>query len=191
MSSFALHLMRHGPPLRTGLFLGHRDVPAAPGFASLAARVATLAFGAMVSSDLERARQGAAAIADERGLLVRHDPRWRELDFGAWDGLDPSVVDQRHLQRFWSDPDGHPPPGGERWRDLRTRVASALAELSSATLIVTHGGAMRAAISVLTGLDHNAVWAFDLPYGSVISMHVWRGDGADRSMSAQVTGLQT
>jgi alpha-ribazole phosphatase len=63
-------------------------------------------------------------------------------------------------------------------------VGAALAELQGDTLVVSHAGAIRAALGVLLRLDHTQVWAFDLPYGALISLRVWP-DGA------QVTGLAT
>ncbi|WP_260182022.1 histidine phosphatase family protein [Croceicoccus naphthovorans] len=171
--------MRHGPPLRPGLLLGHGDEPAVPGSqAFLVSRSKALHFDAVATSDLERAKAGAAAIARARGIAFALDPRWRELHFGAWDGLDPAAIEQGQLQSFWSDPDANPPPSGERWGELKERVSSAISAIGGSTLVVTHGGAMRAAISVLTGLDHRGVWAFDLPYGAVVSLRIWRESGA-------------
>lgn len=192
MIPFTLHLMRHGPPLRTGLMLGHHDEPAASGaHADMVSRAAMLEFGAIVSSDLGRAVDGAAAIARAHGLPLRRDVRWRELHFGVWDGMPTSEIDPQGLQRFWADPDAYPPPGGERWSALRRRVLSAIDALAGPALVVTHGGAMRAAISVLTGLDHRGVWAFDMPYGACVSLRVWRGETADTPLSGQITDLRS
>ena len=68
------------------------------------------------------------------------------------------------------------------------RVGAAIAELTpEPTLIVTHGGAMRAALHVLCGFDVRTVWAFALPYASLLTLDVW--DGAPRA--GQVSGLVT
>ena len=94
------------------------------------------------------------------------------------------------LRDFWSDPDANPPPDGERWSDLRSRIRDAIAELESTAIVVSHAGAMRAAVSVLTGLDHRGVWAFNLPYGALLSIRVWRGEGSEPA-SGQIVGLRT
>lgn len=191
MKPFDLHLLRHGPPLRTGLMLGHHDEPAAPGaHSALIDHAQGLGTAEVVSSDLSRASDGARAIADARALPLRIDPRWRELDFGEWDGKPPAALDPRQLRDFWSDPDTNPPPDGERWSDLLGRVGNAIAELDRPSIVVSHAGAMRAAVSVLTGLDHRAVWAFDLPYGALLTIHVWRGEGSEPA-SGQIVGLRT
>ena len=183
-----LHLLRHGPPLRTGLLLGHTDEPALdPACPKLLGRVGTLPVERIVTSDLKRASSFAVTLAKVREMTLSSDARWRELHFGEWDGLAPAQVPQDALGRFWADPDACAPPAGERWSDLRTRVGEAVQDISSPALVITHAGAMRAALSVLTGLDHRAVWALDLPYGALLSLRVWPGD----PRTAQVIGLRT
>lgn len=184
MTGFRLHLLRHGEPELVGRMLGRTDSPATPkGIATCAARAGGLDVAHRITSDLSRARACAEAIGP-----AEVDPRWRELDFGAWDGLAAAEIDPQALGRFWDDPDAAPPPGGERWSDLVARVRGALDDLPpEPTLVVTHGGAMRAALHVLCGFDTRAVWAFALPYASLVTLQVW--DGSPRS--AQVTGLVT
>ncbi len=53
-------------------------------------------------------------------------------------------------------------------------MAAAIAELDRPAVIITHAGAIRAAVSVFTGLDHRGVWAFDLPYGARLTLRIWR-----------------
>lgn len=188
MKAVTLHLLRHGPPLRPGLLLGRTDVAARdPGCARLLAPARTLDVAGIVSSDLRRARASAEALAQARALPLAVDPRWRELDFGDWDGRAPDAVPQADLARFWDDPDASPPPGGERWSALCHRVGQAIRERDRATLVVTHAGAMRAAVSVLSGLDHRAVWALDLPYGALLSFKVWPGE----KPAGQITDLRS
>lgn len=187
MAPFLLHLMRHGAPELAGRMLGRTDsAPTPEGIAACVAQAEELEFAAVIASDLARARLAAEAIGQARGLSVAVDPRWRELDFGAWDGLAPDAIDQQALSRFWDDPDTNPPPGGERWSAIVARVAAAIADLPPCdTLVVTHGGAMRAALASLCGFDQRTVWAFDLPYAATLSLKVW--PGAPRT--AQIVAL--
>ncbi len=187
MSGFLLHLMRHGPPETPGRLMGRTDgEPTAEGIAACVEQVSELAFDAIIASDLRRAALAAQAIAAARNLPVRTDPRWRELDFGAWDGLPASQVEPSAIGRFWQDPDRFPPPGGERWSSLVTRVSSALEEMPACqTLVVTHGGAIRAALASLLGFDQRQLWAFDLPCGAVLSLRIRQGTPP----SAQIMGL--
>lgn len=188
MQPFDLHLMRHGAPDVPHLMLGRTDAsPTAEGIAACAERAKGLRLDAIVSSDLARSSAPARLIAGDRGLPPAVDPRWRELDFGDWDGLRPDAIDPVALGRFRDDPDASPPPGGESWSALLARIAAALAALPPRpTLVVTHGGPMRAALVHLCGLERRAVFgAFDLPYGALLSLRVWP-DGM-----AQLTGLST
>lgn len=165
-----VHLLRHGATVRPGCLLGHGDVPATKaGIADCVRAAAALSFDHVVSSDLRRAAACAAAI----GSAVRHDARWRELDFGDWDGRAPADLDAAALAAFWDDPDTCPPPGGECWSALVARVDAALAELADATLVVTHGGAIRAALAGACGFDGRQVWAFDLPCAAVVTVRLW------------------
>lgn len=188
MTGFALHLLRHGALELPGRMMGHSDAaPTAEGIADCAAKAASLSIAHVISSDLSRCRLAATAIADQHALPLAIDPRWRELDFGAWEGLASTDIAPEALGDFWRDPDTCAPPGGERWSALVERVAAAVADLAPApTLVVTHGGAIRATIHALCGFDQKQLWSFDLPYGALLSFNIWPGE----QPSAQITALQ-
>jgi alpha-ribazole phosphatase len=187
MSDFALHLLRHGAPETPGLLMGRTDgVPSAAGIAACVEQAGELGIEAIVASDLARSARAAEAIGARLGLPVTIDLRWRELDFGDWDGLAASDVPPDAMAAFWTDPDANPPPGGERWSALVARVAAAIADLEPRpTLVVTHGGAMRAALAHLCGFDQRQLWAFELGYAALLSLRVWPGE----PRSAQIAGL--
>jgi len=187
VTAFALHLLRHGAPETPGLLMGRTDgVPTAEGIAACVAQVEQLGIEHLVASDLRRSRAAGEAIGAATGLPLTIDSRWRELDFGDWDGQPSSAVDPAAFGRFWADPDANPPPGGERWSSLVTRVSAATGDLAPVpTLVVTHGGAMRAGLHTLCGFDQRQLWAFDLPYASLLSLRVWPGE----PRSAQIAGL--
>ncbi|AYJ85033.1 histidine phosphatase family protein (plasmid) [Sphingomonas paeninsulae] len=191
MSSFALYLLRHGEPEGAGRLIGRTDaMPTATGIAACVDQARDLAAEVLIASDLSRARLAGEAIDLATGVSLSIDPRWRELDFGAWDGLAPKDVEGAALARFWDDPDGHAPPGGECWSALVCRVSAAVSELvARPTLIVTHGGAMRAALAVLCGFDVRQTWAVDLPYSGLLSLRVWPAEGSGQRPTAQIAGL--
>jgi len=189
MNEQIIHLLRHGAPERPGLLMGRTDgAPTPGGIAGCVRQAESLEFSAIVSSDLRRCALAASAIGGRKGLPVTIDPRWRELDFGDWEGLPVSSVDAGLLAGFWDEPDCNPPPNGERWSALVARIAAAGSALAqSPSLIVTHAGAMRALLAHLCGFDHRQAWAFDIPYGALLSLKVWPGD----QPSAQIIGLRT
>ena len=187
MSGVLLHLLRHGTPELAGRLLGRHDCGSTEqGIAVCRAQAAGLEVVRLISSPLRRARMAADAIGSDVGLLIEIDERWQELDFGRWDALSADEIaatDRAALHAFWDDPDANPPPGGERWAALRARVGEAVAAIDAPALVVTHGGAMRAALSLLCGLDQRQSWCLDLPYGALLSLRR-HGD------AAQVVGLR-
>lgn len=187
MSGFALHLLRHGAPETPGLLMGRTDgAPTSEGIAACVTQARNPDFEHLIASDLSRCRVAGEAIGKACALPFIIDPRWRELDFGDWDGKAASTVDRDALDRFRDDPDANPPPGGERWSALVTRISAAIADLAPvSTLVVTHGGAMRAALHSLCGFGQHQLWAFDLPYASLLSLRVWPGERP----GAQIEGL--
>lgn len=83
-----------------------------------------------------------------------------------------------------TDPSVH--HGGEQVF-FGARVSDATDALAPVdTLVVTHGGAMRAALHHLCGFDLRQLWAFDLPYGALLSLRIWRG----AQPGAQIIGLR-
>jgi len=186
MTGFALHLMRHGAPVGAGRLLGHRDAAPRPqGVAACLKRASGFAFGQVISSGLTRASAPAEAIAQTHGVDHIVDPRWQELDFGDWDGADPAAIASPRLDAFWDDPEANPPPGGESWSALVARLGAALDGLAAPTLVLTHAGAMRAALTCLLGLTYRQGWTLDLPYGAVLSLRIAAGS----PRFAQITGL--
>lgn len=188
MTGFTLHLLRHGAPEQPGLFLGRTDgAPAAEGIDACVRQVADIEVEQLIASDLQRCARAAEAVGAARTLPPILDPRWRELDFGTWEGQAAGALAPEALGRFWADPDLHPPPGGERWSSLAARVSDAIDALAPKdTLVVTHGGAMRAALHHLCGFDLRQLWAFDLPYAALLSLRIRRGDRP----GAQIIGLR-
>ena len=181
-----LHLMRHGEPALAGRLLGRTDCEVLPGgVRACRSAAARLAIRQVIASDLRRSADCAATIATDYEVPLRLDARWRELDFGQWDGLKPEEVDATALSRFWDDPDGAAPPDGERWSTLLARVTGAVDQAEDASLIVTHAGAMRAALVAACGFNLRQSWAFDLPYACVLSLRLWRGEAP----TAQITAL--
>src|SRR3954453_8294398 len=101
-----LLLVRHGATAfnQERRWQGQHDSPlSAAGRAearALAARVAAVHPEAIYSSDLPRARETAAAIAQLTGLEPAFDPRWREVDVGEWLGLTPEEVQKRYPEGY-------------------------------------------------------------------------------------------
>ena len=160
-----LDLIRHGEPVGGLRFRGLRDDPlTARGREQLWTAVGEERWELIITSPLLRCQAFAEELGTARRIPVEVDPRFRELDFGDWEGLAPGeIADQAAVRRFWSDPVGNGPPGGESASALLERVNDGLQDWlnrgrGGRLLFVCHGGVIRAAIA----------GSLDLPLGSVM-----------------------
>lgn len=144
--------LRHGETaLNAARIMQPADTPLSPRglaqAAAAAARLAALRPVAILSSDLPRARQTAAALAAATGLPVQEDAVLRERNFGAlrgraWDTLDFDPTEMLAA-----------PEGGESMAEFHARAAHAWARATAlrATLpgtlvVVSHGLLIHAAL---------------------------------------------
>lgn len=160
-------LWRHGQTAwnKERRFQGHADVPLTEigvEQAKAAAQVLkTLRPDLIVSSDLMRARVTAETLGALTKMDVMLDQRLRETDVGVWSGQTIPEMQSADPVRLaqWEDGDDVPAGGAETRTDVANRMEIALMEWiikvpESGTLVaVTHGGAARAAIGRLLGLD--------------------------------------
>ncbi|MBW2542695.1 MAG: histidine phosphatase family protein [Deltaproteobacteria bacterium] len=139
-----------------GRWQGHGDPPLSDrGVAqanALASELASEAIDVIVSSDLRRAAETAAILASARGLRPLLNPRLREIDIGAWQGLTRGQIERTAgdaLRRFDGGDLEVRPGGGENLREMQRRAHSAVSELIDThpgrrLAIVTHLGVIRA-----------------------------------------------
>lgn len=106
----------------------------------LAARLARLPIGRILSSDLVRARMTAECVAAATGAPLELDPRLQERNFGELRGTPYAALG------FDPFAPGYVPPGGESWEELHARtdaVWERVVRLARATaghlVVVTHG----------------------------------------------------
>lgn len=155
-----LTFVRHGATAwnAAARFQGQTDVPLSDlgreQARGVAERLRGTAFDQLRSSDLSRARETAAIVAPDRD--VQTDARWREFDFGRWEGLtwdEIAASDPRYAGTEPADVRIYAPPGGETFADVQRRVRQAIAEIAASgaqtPLVVTHAGAIHAALAVL------------------------------------------
>jgi 2,3-bisphosphoglycerate-dependent phosphoglycerate mutase len=143
---------------------GHLDMPLNDTGRWQARRLALALQGeplaAIYSSDLQRAADTAAPLAQACGLPVQRDTGLRERDFGSFEGLSFTEIEQRWPDdaRRWRerDPD-FAPGGGETLRDFYARCVAQAARLAGrhggqTIALVAHGGVLdclyRAALGV-------------------------------------------
>jgi alpha-ribazole phosphatase len=177
-----IDLLRHGTTGREGYLDGRTDhVLSAEGWVQFGSQTEHRSWPSIVSSPLLRARAAAEALARARNLAPRIDDDWAELDFGIWDGRPRSELEAEPamhatLAAFYRDPSANPPPGGESWASLETRIARALSRLADPAspgpaLVVTHAGPMRAALCQVCGLSFDSLWALRIGFGTRIRLN--------------------
>jgi probable phosphoglycerate mutase len=172
-----LVLWRHG---RTAWNVEHRfqgktDVPldemGRRQALSAAGLLAALHPQLIVSSDLSRARDTAAALADRVGMSVLTDPRLRETDGGSWEGRrrEDLLATDPHDYRAWLAGEPVRPGGdGEHRTEVGERVKAAIEDALARTdadgtlVVVTHGGAARAVLGPLLNRPFEQVRFFSV-----------------------------
>jgi probable phosphoglycerate mutase len=181
-----LVVLRHGltPWNAERRFQGQADVSLASE-GELQAKAAAVALASLQpavlwTSDLTRAAQTAAAVAESTGLSPVREPRLREVHVGAFQGLhyDDAVA------RFGPGPWDYSQYGGESDATVAERVAAALGELADVVgegqvgVAVSHGAAIRAGVGAFLGLpaEHLRVLGTMVNCGWV---ELVRGDGDD------------
>ncbi|MBI5329817.1 MAG: histidine phosphatase family protein [Betaproteobacteria bacterium] len=167
-------VLRHGQTAgRAHVFRGAQDDPLSDaGRAAMAAALTRLdapPCDRIAASPRTRCREAAAHHAQTRGVPLTLLEGFREMAFGAWEGLTPDEAALRDPELYARFRDhACAAPGGESLAGLRARVATAwqdwLADADGGhRLLVTHAGVMRALLMDLIGLPEGHVWRIALP----------------------------
>jgi alpha-ribazole phosphatase len=171
-----LHLLRHGEVEGGARYFGRTDVALSErGWQQMQAAVAGGSWDLIVSSPLRRCADFAQALARKLGVHCRLDEDLREMSFGDWEGRAASELlqtDAEPVQRFWSDPSTHAPPGGEPLAELHARVMKACRRIVAAghehVLLVTHGGPIRLLYAAQSGIPLAALLRIEVPHAALI-----------------------
>lgn len=151
--------------------------------AALAGMVASFAPDMVVTSDLTRTRETAAALGYPE---PETDPRWREADLGAWTGeyIDALRKDVPDAYAAWRGGD-FTPEAAEPFEALSERVRAATEALigrGQTVLVITHGGPIRAVCAYLLCLHPKRV--VPVSPGSLTVLEL--PDGATQAGSAKL-----
>jgi alpha-ribazole phosphatase len=178
--SLYLDLLRHGETVSGGGFRGRLDDElTAEGWRQMRQAIADRGpWQRIVSSPLKRCARFAAELAERQGLQLELEPAFRELDFGEWEGRTAAELSVDHsdeLGRFWSDPYGFTPPGGEPLAGFEARIFAALDRLAhrcagERVLLVTHGGVMRLLLAEARGLPRRHLLQVEVGHGELFGL---------------------
>jgi broad specificity phosphatase PhoE len=175
---------------------GHTDVPlndrGREQARAIAAALRAAGIARIAASDLARAHETARIVAGELGLAVTHvDRDLRERAFGVFEGLtrEECEAQQPEAWRAWLE-ERRTPAGAETQEMLAARVTAAIARVArdaalagSCALVVTHGGALRAAVAAATGtmppfVANGGLWKLAWDDGVVSAEPVEKGEPA-------------
>ena len=163
------YLIRHGETLwnRQGRYQGSTDIELSEeGLAQaelMAKRFRYQPLDAVYVSPLKRARATADAIARETGLTPVVEDRFREINFGEWEGKSipelQEIYGQAYLD-FYADPFSHPFPGEGSFAKVTERSMAAFEDIlkkheGQRVAIVSHGGLLRVLLVAIMGMDLN------------------------------------
>ena len=193
----SLLLVRHGQSTWNdqGRWQGQADPPLSPLGEEQAVEAASrladlgLAFGAVASSDLVRARRTAEIMAEVLGLgPVVVEPAIKEYDVGRWCGLTKAQIEEGWpgMIAQWAGGALPSTPGGEPRVAFGERIVAGLRRLAAAVppgdlLVVTHSGVVRT-LERLLGVDH--VWI-----GNLSGRWCEVGDGGELALGEGVVLL--
>lgn len=179
-------LVRHAPAVNpAGAILGRTDAEAdlsdTGRLRALADRLPRDAL--WITTSLRRACDTARHLAGDQPLRV--DDRFREQDFGLWEGLRWDDIPAEESAAYWRDPAGCRAPRGESFADVAGRVAAGMADLDDACdardiVVVAHAGSIRAALVHALGCAPAAGLAFEIAPLSLTRLDSIRRDAAVR-----------
>lgn len=145
------------------------------------------ALDAVISSDLQRARQTALAVAQQQSVPVHSDAGLRERCYGAFEGLNYSEIGQRYPAAYaaWQnrDLDAQYPPGERVAETLRQFYERTVARIlhwaqrhqGQKIALVAHGGVLECAYRAARAMPLAVPRDFPILNASVNRLHVKDG----------------
>lgn len=189
-----LVLLRHGDVGCAPSLLGRTDAGlSAMGMAQAGAVRVPAGIIRVISSPLSRAIQTAELVTSAHEIEI--DMRWREYDFGAFDGLPLSeLADSPEtkplLDRFYDAPHTNPIPGSEAWEAFGSRMRAAVRDVvarGEAALVSTHAGVMRMVLAECCGLNFRTTWSLKVGHGCLLELRVGETGG---KLWGEILGLE-
>ena len=149
----------------------------------VAALIAALRPGLLISSDAARAMQTAEIVGELAALPAVPEPRFRERGLGHWEGLTRDEVAERYPDEYadWIAGRDVSRRGGETRDQVAVRALAAFAELPPVPtlVLVTHSATAMALTNALLGIPQGVH-----PLGPLANCH-WSELAAEASDGAR------
>jgi alpha-ribazole phosphatase len=203
LTATRVYLVRHGQVAdgHTDRYHGNNDIGLSDNgvrqFEDLAAQLAGVDLAGIYASDLTRALTGAQIINRGREAPLQIIPEFREVHFGAWEGLSFTEIAERYpaeLEARFRDLTGFRIPGGESLLDVSARVLPRLTDLitrhhQEAFIIVAHAGVNRVILSEALGLPLDHLFRLDQNYGCLNVIDYFPDMAVVRLINGGVNGM--
>lgn len=170
-------LLRHGETIGGARFRGVQDDRLSEaGWAQMKAAVHAGNWDMILTSPAQRCAPFAEALAVGTGVPVEVWPDLGERDFGSWEGRAAAEIPLNELCRFWADPVGFTPPGGEPFTAMRQRSLAAWRRLLTSSaerpLVITHGGIIRVILGEVLGISPSQLLLIEVPHACLSRLRV-------------------
>jgi broad specificity phosphatase PhoE/ribonuclease HI len=196
-------VVRHGETTwgADGRFAGREDVPLTSRgrrqATSVGDRVKPLRPSIVLTSPLQRCHLTATAIGSASGApVVVHESLVDGL-LGDWTGFRPAEIEQRWPDEFarWRSDPAAPPPGGESFDDIRSRVAPLLTQLVDSyrghtVVLVTHAATTKMILTSALQVPSDAAYRFRIDTASLSGFTIDE-DGSTLVWAVNETGHLT
>ena len=176
-----IDVIRHGEPVGGRRYRGHGvdDPLSEKGWQQMWDAVADHSdWHHITSSPLSRCLDFAQQLSKKLKIGYSVDDRFKEIGFGAWEGLSPDDIlarDINALEHFYKDPIRNRPEGAEPLETFSKRVWDAYEDVSrkhanEKVLIVGHAGVIRAITANILGMDMDHVYSsLKVEYGGIVT----------------------
>ncbi|RNL64353.1 hypothetical protein EFK50_07445 [Nocardioides marmoriginsengisoli] len=152
----------------------------------------TEAIDALIASPVRRTRESAEILGELLGKPVREEAGIAEMEFGAWDGLSFTQIQEQYPDDLasWLGNLDYAPTGGESFQTVAARVIEGrdriLAAHTGQTVVaVSHVTPIKTLVADALGAPLDALYKMELSPASVTVISYYRGGyGGDELLSS-------
>lgn len=129
-------------------------------------------------SPMQRARETAEPLAQQRALPVQVSPALDEINFGDWTGMSfPELAPHSRWKQFNAFRSGTRVPGGEAMVEVQARFVAEMLRLHEAfpddgVALVSHGDPIRVAIAYFLGTPLDLFERIEISISSVSTLAI-------------------
>jgi len=135
----------------------------------LGERLKNIELDEIYSSPLKRAYETARPGAEAKGMEIKTDDCFKEINFGAWEGRTTDEISAefgKEFDDFLKDPENLSFPGDGSFKNVEERVSKGLEKIlegknGKSIAVISHGGIIRILVKHLLGIEgawFNKTW---------------------------------